>query len=59
MKYLGLRGVKPLTIAKRTVKEFDEDDMSTYAAALAFRALLSLFPFLLFLTATLTFFNMP
>lgn len=59
MNYLGLRGVKPFTLVKRTVEAFEKDDMSTYAAALAFRALLSLFPFLLFLTATLTFFNMP
>lgn len=59
MSYLDLRGVSTWTLIKRSFSEFDENDMSTYAAALAFRALLSLFPFLLFLTATLSFFNVP
>lgn len=59
MSYLHLGSVKKWTLVKRTVQEFDKNDMSTYAAALAFRALLSLFPFLLFLTATLSFFNLP
>lgn len=59
MSYLDLRGVSKWTLIKRSFREFDNNDMSTYAAALAFRALLSLFPFLLFLTATLSFFNLP
>ncbi|MEH6500312.1 MAG: YihY/virulence factor BrkB family protein [Pseudoalteromonas distincta] len=59
MSYLDLRGVSTWTLIKRSFSEFDDNDMSTYAAALAFRALLSLFPFLLFLTATLSFFNVP
>lgn len=59
MSYLDLRGVSTWTLIKRSISEFDDNDMSTYAAALAFRALLSLFPFLLFLTATLSFFNVP
>ncbi|MGK0417340.1 MAG: membrane protein [Halopseudomonas sp.] len=59
MSYLDLRGVSKWALIKRSFREFDNNDMSTYAAALAFRALLSLFPFLLFLTATLSFFNLP
>ncbi|WOD09436.1 YihY/virulence factor BrkB family protein [Pseudomonas sp. NyZ704] len=59
MSYLDLRGVSKWALIKRSLREFDNNDMSTYAAALAFRALLSLFPFLLFLTATLSFFNLP
>ncbi|CAM5280878.1 Ribonuclease BN OS=Stutzerimonas stutzeri OX=316 GN=CXK95_16990 PE=4 SV=1 [Stutzerimonas stutzeri] len=43
---------------KRTIKEFSNDDMSTYASALAYRALFSLFPFLLFLMALLGFLNL-
>lgn len=59
MSYLDLRGTSKWALVKRSFREFDDNDMSTYAAALAFRALLSLFPFLLFLTATLSFFNLP
>ncbi len=34
-------------LVKRTVNEFLEDDMPTYASALAYQMLFSLFPFLL------------
>lgn len=59
MSYLGLQGVSKWSLVKRSLREFTKNDMSTYAAALAFRALLSLFPFLLFLTATLSFLHLP
>ena len=36
-------------LVKRTVNEFLEDDMPTYASALAYQMLFSLFPFLLVL----------
>lgn len=43
----------------RTVKEFLDDEMSTYASALAYQALFSLFPFLLFLIALIGFLHLP
>lgn len=41
------------------VREFINDDMSTYASALAYQALFSLFPFLLFLIALIGFLQLP
>lgn len=56
---LDLGGLGLFTLIKRTVKEFGEDDMSTYAAALAFQLLFSLFPFMLFLIALVGFLHLP
>jgi membrane protein len=42
-----------------TVKEFLDDEMSTYASALAYQMLFSLFPFLLFLIALIGFLHLP
>lgn len=53
MAWLDTRGVGSFELLKRTVKEFSKNDMPTYASALAYRALFSLFPFLLFLIAML------
>jgi membrane protein len=39
--------------------EFSADDMTTYAAALAYRLIFSIFPFLIFLTALLGFLGAP
>ncbi|MCW3149101.1 YihY/virulence factor BrkB family protein [Stutzerimonas stutzeri] len=58
MAILDTRGIGAGTLLKRTLKEFSNDDMSTYASALAYRALFSLFPFLLFLMALLGFLNL-
>lgn len=58
MAILDTRGIGLGTLFKRTFKEFSSDDMSTYASALAYRALFSLFPFLLFLMALLGFLNL-
>lgn len=41
------------------IREFIKDDMSTYASALAYQALFSLFPFLLFLIALIGFLQLP
>ncbi len=43
----------------RTVNEFLDDEMSTYASALAYQMLFSLFPFLLFLIALIGFLHLP
>lgn len=47
------------TLAKRTLKEFGADDMSSYSAALAYQALFSIFPFILFLMSMLGFLHLP
>ena len=49
---MGQRLIKPF-------KEFIEDDMPTYAAALSYQVFLSLFPFVLFLIALLGFLQIP
>jgi membrane protein len=43
----------------RTVTEFVDDEMSTYASALAYQMLFSLFPFILFLIALIGFLHLP
>lgn len=53
MALLETRGISSFELLKRTVKEFNNDDMTTYASALAYRGIFSLFPFLLFLIAML------
>jgi membrane protein len=56
MKTLGSRGLTLLwKVSYRSVRSFFEHDMPTYAAALAYRALFALFPFLAFLVALLGF----
>lgn len=47
------------TTLKAAFEGFSRHDMPTYAAALAFRTLLSLFPFLIFLTTLLGFLGVP
>lgn len=59
MSFLQLRNAGLFVILKRTAKGFSDHDLSTYAAALAYRALFSIFPFLLFLMALLGFLNLP
>lgn len=51
MPFIDLRGVSWWTIARRTAKDFIDDELPTYASALAFQLFFSLFPFLLFLIA--------
>jgi membrane protein len=58
MDFRGLR-LGPWQLLKLTVKEFLDDEMPTYAAALAYQGLFSLFPFLLFLIALLGFLHLP
>jgi membrane protein len=53
MALLNTRGIGGFELLKRTIKDFSKDDMTTYASALAYRAIFSLFPFLLFLIAML------
>ncbi len=53
------RGLALAELCRRSVKAYLEDDMTTYAAALAFYALLALFPFIVFLVALLGFLRIP
>lgn len=53
-----LRGLGFVELMKRAIREFGEDEMETYAAALAFRGLFSLFPFLLFLVAVVGYLDL-
>ncbi|HYC46563.1 MAG TPA: YihY/virulence factor BrkB family protein [Burkholderiales bacterium] len=46
-------------ILTAALRKFSQDEMSTYAAALAYRVLFSLFPFLVFLTTLLGFLGAP
>lgn len=59
MIFPDLRQLPLAKVLVRTVKEFVDDDMSTYASALAYQMLFSLFPFLLFLIALIGFLHLP
>jgi membrane protein len=58
MRIPGLRGLGPFALIKEAVKDFLDDDMTTYAAALAYQVLFSIFPFLIFLIALLGFLHL-
>lgn len=45
----GFKGMHPFGVTKKAVKEFMDDDMATHAAALTYRILVALFPFLIFI----------
>lgn len=53
MQLPGFADQAPLDVMKQAITDFFDDDMATYAAALAFRVLLALFPFLIFLLTLL------
>jgi membrane protein len=59
MQIPGLRGIGVMELLKKSVKEFLAHDMTTYAAALAYQVLFSIFPFIIFLVALLGFLHMP
>ncbi|HEY0286953.1 MAG TPA: YihY/virulence factor BrkB family protein [Pseudomonas sp.] len=59
MIFPDLRQLPFTKVMVRTVKEFIDDEMSTYASALAYQMLFSLFPFLLFLIALVGFLHLP
>ncbi|TWI57480.1 membrane protein [Pseudomonas duriflava] len=55
----NLRGVGAFTLFKKALKEFSDDDMTTYASALAYQIFFSMFPFILFLISLVGFLNLP
>ena len=59
MQIPGLRGMGVMELMKKSIKNFLGDDMTTYAAALAYQVLFSIFPFIIFLVALLGFIHMP
>ncbi len=59
MFFPDLRGLSLGRVLFRTVHEFLDDEMSTYASALAYQMLFSLFPFILFLIALIGFLHLP
>ena len=59
MLFPVLKGLPLGKVLVRTVKEFIDDEMSTYASALAYQMLFSLFPFILFLIALIGFLHLP
>lgn len=56
---LDLGGLSVVELAKRVGREFSEDQLSGYAAQLAYYFLFALFPFFIFLTALLAFIPVP
>lgn len=54
----GFKGMSPVGVAKEAVKDFGKDDMTTHAAALTYRILLAMFPFLLFIITLFGALNM-
>lgn len=59
MRIFNTHGLGWGNLGKRTLKAFARDRMQTYAAALAFRMVFAVFPFLLFLLAVLGFLGIP
>lgn len=59
MIFPAMKGLSFFRVIVRTVKEFVDDEMSTYASALAYQMLFSLFPFILFLIALIGFLHLP
>lgn len=54
-----MRRLKLGRVIKRSIQEYSEDDMLTYAAALSYYVFFSLFPFVVFLLALLGVLNIP
>lgn len=59
MSMLQPGGRAAALVIVHAVRDFNSDAMSIYAAALAYRVLFALFPFLIFLVALLGFFDVP
>lgn len=53
------KGKSTIRVLRRSIKEFSEDDMLTYAAAVSYQVFFSLFPFIIFLLALLGLLRIP
>lgn len=54
----GFKGMSPIGVIKQAGKDFGEHDMTTHAAALTYRFLLAVFPFLIVVLTVLGALNM-
>lgn len=59
MRIPGLHGLPPKQVAAETWRQFQDDDMWTFAASLAYHAIFALFPFLIFVVAAFSFLDAP
>lgn len=59
MNIPGLKGIGLGTVLLSAAKNFARNDMSTYASALAYQLLFSLFPFFIFLVALIGTLHLP
>ncbi|MFC5458453.1 YihY/virulence factor BrkB family protein [Massilia niabensis] len=59
MNIPGLKGIGLGTVLLSAAKNFVRNDMATYASALAYQLLFSLFPFFIFLIALIGTLNLP
>lgn len=59
MHVLRENAIKLYALIRQSVQAYARDDMALHASALAYRLLLSLFPFIVFLLALLSFFQLP
>ncbi|SNS98195.1 membrane protein [Noviherbaspirillum humi] len=59
MTFPCLYGLSLFALIRESFSDFMEDDMTTYASALAYQVLFSIFPFIIFLIALLGFLHMP
>lgn len=59
MHVVRTNGIRVYSVAKRSVQAYARHDMAVHAAALAYRVLFSMFPFIIFLIALLSFFRLP
>lgn len=59
MEIPGLRGLRVRTVAMETYRAINDDDVWTYAAAVAYSGLFALFPFLILLLAVFSFLDQP
>jgi membrane protein len=59
MRVLMLQGIGIIELGKRSIRKFFEHPMATYAAALAYRGLFGLFPFVLILVVLVGALGLP
>src|SRR5690606_40211773 len=53
-----LQGMGVMDLLKKSIQDFVNDDLATHASALAFQVLFSIFPFIIFLVALLSFLDL-
>lgn len=58
MRIHGFQNLDPFKVIALSIRNFIDDDMATYAAALAYHILFALFPFIIFLIALSGFFEL-